>query len=211
MQQNNDNIHIYIKYPENYPDEFIETDLSEFKSDKLKIKLEKIDYGPFAAIEWTIPTVIAAYVLKPYFESFLKEAGKEHYQLLKKGLKNLTGKGKSMNVRLLTASESTEKLNKKYNQSLAVAIHLQTVNEREIKLLFDNDLDKSDWDSALDQLLDFVIKNYENSPNDRLTELLSEFEDHNGTIYGKINPKSKYLEFYDSKKLIIELKNKNYS
>lgn len=202
----NDNIHIYIKYPENYPDEYIETDLSEFKSDNLNIKLEKVDYGPFAAIEWAIPTVIAAYVLKPYFESFLKEAGKEHYQLLKKGLKNLMKKGKSMNVQLLKAGESTEKLNKKYNQSLAVAIHLQTVNEREIKLLFNNDLDKSDWDSALDQLLDFVIKNYENSPNDKLTELISEFNVQNGTIYVKINSKSKSLEFYDSKKLIIEMK-----
>jgi hypothetical protein len=87
-----------------------------------------------------------------------------------------------------------------------VAIHLQTVNEREIKLLFNNDLDKSDWDSALDQLLDFVIKNYENSPNDKLTELISEFNVQNGTIYVKINSKSKSLEFYDSKKLIIEMK-----
>lgn len=208
MKRNKENIHIFIKYPENYADDMIKSDISEFNIDGIKIKHQKVDHGPFAAIEWAVPTVIAAYVLKPYFESFLKEAGKEHYQLLKKGLKKLIRVGKSMNVRLITEDGPIKKLN--YNQSLAVAIHIETVNGREIKLLFDNDLEKSDWDSALDQLLDLVIENYENKSDDKLSELLSEFKEHDDIIYGKINPKTKSVEFYDSVKLMIESKSKNH-
>ena len=56
---------------------------------------------------------------------------------------------------------------------MLVPIELQTKNNRHIKLLFDNELDKTDWEDAIDQLLDLVIENYESYPNDKLSERIN--------------------------------------
>ena len=39
--------------------------------------------------------------------------------------------------------------------------------------MFDNELDKTDWEDAIDQLLDLVIENYESYPNDKLSERIN--------------------------------------
>jgi len=48
--------------------------------------------GPYATLEWLIPTAVFVCIGKSYFDGFLKEAGKDHYLLLKKGIKALTSK-----------------------------------------------------------------------------------------------------------------------
>ena len=45
--------------------------------------------GPFAAFEWLVPTAVVVLIGKAYFDGFLKEMGKDHYALLKAGLKSL--------------------------------------------------------------------------------------------------------------------------
>lgn len=47
---------------------------------------ERADGGPFAALDWIIPTGISLVVLKPYFETFLTKAAEDHYEMLKKFL-----------------------------------------------------------------------------------------------------------------------------
>lgn len=48
--------------------------------------------GPFAGLEWLVPTAVIVYITKPYFESFLNEAGRDHYQVLKKALAKLSAR-----------------------------------------------------------------------------------------------------------------------
>jgi|TARA_R110000851_G_C13082300_1_gene565908 hypothetical protein len=48
--------------------------------------------GPYAGVEWFIPTAIVFFVAKSYFDGFLKEAGKDHYQLLKSKLSKTAAK-----------------------------------------------------------------------------------------------------------------------
>jgi hypothetical protein len=43
-------------------------------------------------VEWFIPTAIVFFVAKSYFDGFLKEAGKDHYQLLKSKLSKTAAK-----------------------------------------------------------------------------------------------------------------------
>jgi len=45
--------------------------------------------GPYAGIEWLLPTAVVFFICKSYFDGFLKEMGKEHYHLLKNALKIL--------------------------------------------------------------------------------------------------------------------------
>ncbi|HCM1507495.1 TPA: hypothetical protein N2916_003886 [Vibrio parahaemolyticus] len=44
---------------------------------------------PTACAEWFLPSLITAYIAKPYFEAMLQELGKEHFQLLKKKLSDI--------------------------------------------------------------------------------------------------------------------------
>ncbi|WP_271729206.1 hypothetical protein [Aquimarina algiphila] len=134
--------------------------------------------------------------------TFLKEAGKDHYYLLKKGLKKIVEKGKIIKAHFVAASKSTKKLSESYNQSIVVSIEIQTKNNRHIKLLFDNELDKTDWEDAIDQLLDLVIENYESFPNDKLSQKIDDrIDKERAIVYGIINPITKEVEFFDDRKL----------
>jgi hypothetical protein len=157
---------IVLIYPSDFPDELISEETTELNSCGLNIKVQKVESEPYNALEWVLPTAFGAYILKPFFDAFLSEAGKDFYILLKKALKKVAEKGKQFNYRLITASQSTQKLSGNYNQSIAISINIQTKNNRRIKLLFDNNLEKDDWDNAIDQLLEYIIENYEKCPND---------------------------------------------
>ncbi len=200
---------IVLTYPTEFLEELIEREVSYLHTDKLDLKVAKEDHGNFMAFEWIIPTAFGVYILKPYFDAFLSEAGKDHYNILKNGLKRIVEKGKFIRARMIAATVSSEKLSKNYNQSLVISLVIQTKNGRQIKLLFDNDLDKSDWDSAIDQLLDFVIENHESFPNDKLTKSLIEKSDKEyQMIYAIIDPNSKQIKFHDDGDLIKIYKNK---
>lgn len=198
---------IVLIYPSTFPDEIVSEETMELNSSGLNIKIQKVENEAFNAFEWMIPTAFGVYILKPFFDAFLSEAGKDFYIILKKALKKAAEKGKQFNYKLIAASQSTKKMSGNYNQSIAVSINIQTKNNRRIKLLFDNDLEKEDWDNAIDQILDYVIENYENCPNDSLTkEMNSINEKEHKTIYGKINPKTKLVEFFDDNMMFLEFK-----
>ncbi|MGB0443386.1 MAG: hypothetical protein ACPGFK_00925, partial [Flavobacteriaceae bacterium] len=63
-------------------EELISEELNEIFKCGANVKINKRENSVWNAIEWTIPTIIVGYILKPYFETFLKEAGKEHYKIL---------------------------------------------------------------------------------------------------------------------------------
>lgn len=202
-------VHIGLEFPDNIPDIVIDKVTEDLKTSGLLLKVRKNEsVRMYAALEWVIPTMFGAYILKPYFESFLQEAGKDHYKVLKEWLKKFTDSGRATKVHHITASQSTKKNIGKDNQSKSVSLLLQTKNGKFIKLLFDNDLAKEDWDNAIDQLLNFAIENYEKYPNDKLTSEIQLFDnDSNHRIYAIIERKSKKIIFYSEKDLF-HLQNK---
>lgn len=140
-------------YPETFAEEQINEDLADVQTDGLDLRVLKKDSGAFASFEWVIPTAFGAYILKPYFDAFLSEAGKDHYNFLKKTLNKFIEKGKQYKSPLIAASQSTDKLSKTYNQSFVVSLEFQTVNNRHLKMLFEESLEISDWQNGLDQML----------------------------------------------------------
>ena len=59
----------------------------------LDVKCESVSNpAPYAGIEWLMPTFVVIFIAKAYFDGFLKEAGKDHYQILKTGLAKLSEK-----------------------------------------------------------------------------------------------------------------------
>jgi hypothetical protein len=45
--------------------------------------------GPQAGLVWLLPTAVILFIGRSYFDGFLKEAGKDHYQLLKERIASL--------------------------------------------------------------------------------------------------------------------------
>lgn len=200
-----ENLHLLIVYPENFSEELIEKDISELDLEKLNIQIERQKNEAYSAMEWIVPTFFATYILKPYFDAFLGEAGKDNYQSLKSYCKKMLAKGKEIEAHLIPATLSTEKLSKTYSQSLAVSILVETKTKRQIKMLFDNNLSLYEWENAMEKFSDLITEHYENYPNDKLSYLIKDLSPKPYyTIYIKINPITKDLEFHDDHTLISE-------
>jgi hypothetical protein len=202
-----DNLHLVFTYPESYSEEIIDKDIAELETPNIKIHIERHENEVYAAMEWIVPTLFAGIVLKPYFESFFQEAGKDHYQLLKKGLKKMLVRGKETDVKLITANESSQKLSKSYTQSLAVSILLQTKTGRNIKLLFDNNLKLEDWENELEEFLILIREHYQDYPNDKISEKIKDLSPKEYyTIYVILSPETKELEFHDDITFLSKIK-----
>ena len=82
--------HLVVIHTDTIPSDFIADFTDAVRADRLELLVQARPSGvPFAAIEWLMPTAIVAYIAKPYFESFLKEMGKDHYEFVKNGLKKI--------------------------------------------------------------------------------------------------------------------------
>ena len=77
--------HIAIFHVDSVPTEYFQDFVETVRSDKLELQVVERPSGPMAGIEWLMPTAIFAYLAKPYFESFLKEMGKDHYTASREG------------------------------------------------------------------------------------------------------------------------------
>lgn len=187
---------IGILYPNYFPEDFGEMVTEDIRHEKLNLYLKREEPKIWSSIEWAIPGVITAYILKPYFESFLKEAGKDHYNLLKTSLSKLLRFNKDAPIE--TTSTSPNKLNKNNTQSKAISIHIEIKDERKIKLLFDNELDIDDWIGSLEDMMDKIQRNYSDYPDDELTLKLKTLEkDLRLELFAIINKETKEWEFFD--------------
>lgn len=196
--QNNKVPDVVFIYPEVFPAEVISDETSAIKFPGLDLQILKRENDAYNGLEWLIPTAFGVYILKPYFDSFLSEAGKDHYQVLKMGLKKLIEKGKEFKTSAIASSLSTNKLSPKYSQSLTISVEAQTVNKRHLKLLFDNNLDIVDWNNGLDQLLELLADNHEHFPNDILTTAIAKLNTKpHRIIYLVIDPVTKQLVLND--------------
>lgn len=76
---------IGISSDENISESIFTNFINTISKEELTFKIEPRETGRiYASIEQLIPTAIILYIGKSYFDSFLKEMGKEHYHLLKK-------------------------------------------------------------------------------------------------------------------------------
>jgi hypothetical protein len=199
---------VYI-YPSFYPEDNVAKEIEAIKHPDLNIVTHKNEEGSmFNAFEWIIPTAFGVYILKPYFEGFLSEAGKDHYVLLKKFIDSFLEKGKEFNFSIMAASKSTEKLSKKYNNSFSVSVELQTKNNRIVKLLFSNSLTVEEWKEANSKILDAFEDHYKNYPNDNLTSLIKKFDDKpHRKLYIIVDKNPKDISIKDDNDMISEFRN----
>jgi hypothetical protein len=197
---------IYFCAPDSFEDKLFEDSYKLLSHKNLNLTIEAKEPQAYASLEWAVPGLIVAYLAKPYFEGFLQEAGKDHYQVVKNWIKTLLRAAKEMSVKIFTSGK--HKFDKKYSQSIIISIHFEIKNGQQVKLLFANELSIDDWESAIDKFSILIEDNYKNSPDDNLSKRTSHLrQEKYSTIYGMISVTNKEWEFFDDN-LLIEIQNK---
>ena len=173
-----DRIDIILVYPDHFSAEFGDSIIQDVGHKDLQAKVVMEPPRILACAEWFVPGAIAAYILKPYFEAFLTEAGKDHYQVLKSTLAKLLRTAKLISVRTIVPSTSKNKLNPSNTQSKAFSVYFQLKSGLTVKLMFDNNLPVEVWIAALEDMMVLVEDHYSTYPDDELTARLN-------TVYKK--------------------------
>ena len=164
---------IYISITQDFSDEYIESVKQDLNAENLKLIVETTpSHIEYASFEWAIPTLISAYILKPYFDGFLKEAGKDHYSLLKNWLTNNIKILKPITVKTVVSLGAEKKIDPTNTQSKVFSIQTKSFDGITIKFLFDNHLSIEDWQTASISALILMEDYFNNVENNELKKML---------------------------------------
>jgi len=191
--------HVGISYISDIPEESFSDFSALVQHDKLAYKCESRPRpGPFACVEWLMPTVVVVFIAKGYFDGFLKEAGKDHYHLLKEGLKNLAGSFIQPNspetqVILTDANIKTDK----QSYSTVFSIYAELKDNLSVKLLLENDFSKNESKEAVTSFLELITKMHEGVLDSDSVSALENARVVGKTLLAAYNPVLKKMEIID--------------
>ena len=148
--------HIALLHHSEVPAGLLDEFCTSVDVDSLRLeRVSRPEPSPQMGIEWFAFPAIAVFLLKPYFESFLKEAGKDHYHGLKKALKALWGKlfskDRKFQATIVTASGV-----KKLEYSVLFAVYAEFDGGKLVKLLIPEECSEEEYSASVETFLDFV-------------------------------------------------------
>mgnify|MGYP005991795541 CR=1 FL=1 len=127
------------------------------KADGLYLVVESREpSGPMACSEWYMLPVVAAFIGKSYFDGFLKEMGKDHFQSLKENLSSLTCKVMDKPRIEPTLMGTAGKISTNNPFSLSFAIHADTDDGFTFKLLVPKPTGNCDYDTITIKFMEFL-------------------------------------------------------
>jgi hypothetical protein len=164
------------------------------RTDGLKMEVRsRGSNAAFAGLEWLLPTAVIAYIAKAYFESFLKEMGKDHYDLLKEGLKRLYARTAGPEAPQVSLVATAGKALQERPYSLLLSITAEISHDVQFKLLIQTHITQLDYEAAVSSFLEFMQRLHAGTLDSKtLTEL------HDCPIVGKTmlvtyNPQTKSI------------------
>jgi len=171
-----ENPQIALVYEEDIDKKVFNTFIDGVFNEKLSLKTIPVKKGgPFAGMEWLVPTAIFAYIGKSYFDGFLKEMGKDHYQLLKNGFHSLWKKLVSSEfpqLVIVTGSSSPNKIIKDNPYSLYFSITAEAQNNLQFKLLIQQNCTFEIYQKTVNSFLDFLEQYHTNKLDNTLIDKL---------------------------------------
>lgn len=189
--------HIALVHLDSFPAEDFNDFAQAVRVDKLELHVVGRPSGPMAGVEWLMPSMILAYLAKPYFESFLAEMGRDHYELLKRGLKRLYGRVAGPDSPEVTLVSTAGKVRKDQPYSLLFSVVAEGRNGERIKLLIPRPIDVNEYEAAIDTFLEFVDRLHANELDDDYATLVSTRPRGGSTILVVYDPKIGKLHAVD--------------
>lgn len=184
-------IDIGVSYLEGLADlRIIEDFASTVSEPRLRFHSEERERAIYAGIEWFLPTVVFVFIARSYFDTFLKEMGKDHYHLLKKGVKALGSRLLGPTGPKRSAIGMPGKVSEERKYSIVYSALVQTPDLRTLKLLLRDDAKETEIYEAVDAFLDLCLE--ENA----LVAMIGPIEQRRGTrqILVTFNHRSRSIE-----------------
>ena len=143
-------------YEESMPGEVIKAFTDDVTRSGQPLHSESRPKDAFAGIEWYLPTAMLLWIGKSYFDSFLKEAGKDHYQVLKQATSklwsNFFGENPKAAYRLIASSP--EKLQGSHSISFSILGEID--NGQRIKLILCQGITEKEFEDAVRTFFEFL-------------------------------------------------------
>ena len=161
--------HIALLHSSEVPAGLLDEFCASVNVDSLRLeRVSRPEPSPQMGIEWLAFPAIAVFLLKPYFDSFLKEAGKDHYHGLKKALKGLWGqlfsKDRKFQATIVTASGV-----KKLEYSMLFAIYAAVDDGKLVKLLIPEECSEEEYSAIIEVFLNFVESCHSEKSENKIT------------------------------------------
>lgn len=189
---------IAILHTESIPAEVFTEFVRIVSADKLNLHVEaREEGGLYAGLEWLIPTAVIVYLGKSYFDGFLKEMGKDHYNLLKDGLKTLRERLLGSSAPEITTASTPGKATKDQPYSLVYSILAQGEAGLRFKLLLQRGVSEREYEEILDSFLAFLDAYHAQSLERETVEKLRTSRVVGGTILLAFNQETNVIEFLD--------------
>ncbi|MEH6482422.1 MULTISPECIES: hypothetical protein [Pseudoalteromonas] len=148
---------IGLMFEEDLSDEIFKEFENSVKTDGLNLLVEsKEPSGPMMCSEWHVIPVVLAFIGKSYFDGFLKEMGKDHYQFFKESLSSLSNKVMDPPRIEPTLMGTKGKLSTNNPFSLAFAIHAETNDGFTFKLLIPKSSIHCSYDLITIKFMEFI-------------------------------------------------------
>lgn len=192
------NPHLVLLHTDNISADYFADFTETVRVDKLELQLRSRPAGAvFAGVEWLIPTAIVAYIAKPYFESFLKEMGKDHYGLIKEGLKKIYAKVAGVDAPKMSVVSSAGKSNKEQPYSMFFSVVVEGPQGNTFKLLIPRPISESQYEIAIGAFLDFTQRLYSNGMDEQFELALKAIPNHGKTLLVVYDVAAKHLKPID--------------
>lgn len=198
-----DSPRVLLSFPNYFPDEAIAIMVADFNLPEEMVGVKKKETHVYAAIEWTIPTIVSIYLGKTLVDALMKEWAKEYSPKIVAGVKALALRCKEMAVRRITSTGSSDKLSKNYHHSAAFSLVVQLKGGQHVKMLFDEGLTPTQWEEAIDGMLATVATNYTTYPEDALTtSLITQASHPDSTLYVSYNREREGWELHNGETMM---------
>jgi hypothetical protein len=140
----------------------VQEGLPDFIATEFQAAAEKLDFdvavvrkpaGPFAGIEWLMPTAIGLYVTARFFDGFIQEAGNDAYTAVKQSALNLWRHSKKVRI---TLTGSSGKVSRIQPYSLAFSITGEIVAGLRFKFVVQSDISPESAETGINAFLELI-------------------------------------------------------
>jgi hypothetical protein len=153
--------------------------------------------GPFAGMEWLLPTAVIVYIGKSYFDGFLKEMGKDHYALLKAGFGKLQSKLLGSEAPKMTIISTQGKTRSDQKYSLMYSILAEAGEGINFKLLIQREITEENYEQVIAAFLEFLQAFHSNSLTPEKAIELSQARVVGRTVLLAYDPEKKVIVSVD--------------
>jgi hypothetical protein len=166
--------------------------------DNLALEIEsRPEFGPMAGVEWLLPTAVFVYLGKSYFDGFLKEMGKDHYSLLKTGLKSLYSALLGPTAPKVQVIGTAGKVPKNRRYSLLYSVVAEADAGLKFKLLLPQSCTESEYEATLVAFLEFLDHFYGSTLDEATIARISSVKPMSRTLLVWHNPETGLIEPVD--------------